>query len=102
MVNEKGDEHYLTKYLGLKTNNQAEYEALILGLEKLKNLKANEVEDARPIEPEMRDQLKQVSLQMWLLTERQNHRVKVCFGSGGGGSCSWQYDWLVKRLINAQ
>lgn len=44
LVNEKGDEHSLTKYLGLRTNNQAEYEALILGLEKLKNLKAKEVE----------------------------------------------------------
>lgn len=32
------------KFLGKKTNNQAEYEALILGLQKVKNLGAKEIE----------------------------------------------------------
>lgn len=34
----------ISKYLGETTNNQAEYQALIAGLEKAKELKANEVE----------------------------------------------------------
>ncbi|MDO8520112.1 MAG: ribonuclease HI family protein [Deltaproteobacteria bacterium] len=42
--NEKGEEIELVKYLGSRTNNQAEYEGLILGLEKLVSLKAKKVE----------------------------------------------------------
>jgi len=43
--NEKGkvlEEH--AKFLGVKTNNQAEYEAVILGLQRAKHLKADSVE----------------------------------------------------------
>lgn len=35
LITPDGSEIKLTKYLGIKTNNQAEYEALILGLEEL-------------------------------------------------------------------
>lgn len=44
LVDEKGEEIKLVRYLGTKTNNQAEYAALILGLEILKEKKAREVE----------------------------------------------------------
>lgn len=44
LINEKGEEFPLTFYLGIKTNNQAEYEALLLGLRELKKRKAKEVE----------------------------------------------------------
>lgn len=44
LVNDKGEEIELVKYLGQRTNNQAEYEGLILGLEKLKSLGARKVE----------------------------------------------------------
>ena len=44
LVSEKGEEIGLVKYLGIRTNNQAEYEGLILGLEKLKALGARKVE----------------------------------------------------------
>jgi len=43
--NEKGkvlEEH--AKFLGVKTNNQAEYEAVILGLERAKHLEAESVQ----------------------------------------------------------
>jgi ribonuclease HI len=43
--NEKGEvleEH--AKFLGIKTNNQAEYEAAILGLERAKHLEADSVQ----------------------------------------------------------
>ena len=43
LINEKGEEFPLTFYLGIKTNNQAEYEALLLGLRELKKRKASEV-----------------------------------------------------------
>ena len=43
--NEKGDVlAEISKYLGETTNNQAEYKALIAGLEKAKELKAEELE----------------------------------------------------------
>lgn len=45
IVDEKGNELQKTKkYLGIKTNNWAEYEALIIGLEKAKSLLGSEVE----------------------------------------------------------
>jgi len=44
LINEKGEEFPLTFYLGIKTNNQAEYEALLLGLRELKKRGAQEVE----------------------------------------------------------
>jgi len=44
LVNEDGEEIPLTKYLGKKTNNQAEYDALILGLEELIRIKAQEAD----------------------------------------------------------
>lgn len=44
LTSSKGDEYSLSVYLGQKTNNQAEYEALIIGLEKLKGLKAKDLE----------------------------------------------------------
>ncbi len=44
LIDEKGHEISLTRYLGKKTNNQAEYEALLLGLEELKKRGAVEVE----------------------------------------------------------
>lgn len=45
LEDEKGnvlEEH--AKFLGVKTNNQAEYEAVILGLERAKHLKAESVQ----------------------------------------------------------
>ena len=43
--NEKGDVlAEISKFLGETTNNQAEYQALIAGLEKAKELKAEEIE----------------------------------------------------------
>ena len=43
--NEKGEVlAEISKYLGETTNNQAEYQALIAGLEKAKELKAEELE----------------------------------------------------------
>lgn len=44
LMNEKGDEYSLCAYLGHKTNNQAEYEALLLGLKELKRRGAKKVE----------------------------------------------------------
>ena len=43
LVNEKGEEIKLTLYLGQKTNNQAEYEALLLGLRELKKYKVKDL-----------------------------------------------------------
>ena len=65
-------------------------------------IKVTDVDEARVIEPEMRNRLKEASLQLWLVQERGNHRVSLCFGGGSaGGSCDWQYDWIVKQLIEA-
>jgi len=62
-------------------------------------IKVTEVEDDRIIEPEMLARLKETTLQQWLALERGNHRISTCFGGGSaGGSCDWQYDWLVKQL----
>lgn len=44
LTNEQGKEFPLSRYLGIKTNNQAEYEALILGLEALIQYQPEEVE----------------------------------------------------------
>ncbi len=44
LIDEKGQEIPLTRYLGHKTNNQAEYSALLLGLEELIRQQAKEVE----------------------------------------------------------
>jgi ribonuclease HI len=44
VIGPHGEEFRLTRYLGHKTNNQAEYTALLLGLQKLKELKAGKVE----------------------------------------------------------
>ena len=62
-------------------------------------IKVTEVDEDRLIEPDMRDRLKNLTLQEWLALERGNHRISTCFGGGSaGGSCDWQYDWLVKQL----
>ena len=66
-------------------------------------IKVTEVEEDRTIEPEMRDHLKELTIQQWLALERGNHRIQTCFGGGSaGGSCDWQYDWLVKQLREGQ
>ncbi|MBI2339889.1 MAG: ribonuclease HI family protein [Deltaproteobacteria bacterium] len=44
LVSAGGKEIPLSRYLGTKTNNQAEYAALLMGLEELKKQKAGEVE----------------------------------------------------------
>jgi len=65
-------------------------------------LKLNDTDEDRVIEPAMIDRLKSVALQIWLLNDRGNHRISVCFGGGSsGGACDWQYDWLSKRLHEA-
>jgi hypothetical protein len=65
-------------------------------------IKVTEVAEARTIEPGMKDILKRGTLQQWLAQERGNHRISTCFGGGSaGGSCDWQYDWLVKQLREA-
>ena len=43
LVNEAGEEFPLCQYLGEKTNNQAEYAGLLLGLKKLRELGAKTV-----------------------------------------------------------
>jgi parvulin-like peptidyl-prolyl isomerase len=61
--------------------------------------KVAEFDDERTVEAEMMDLLKEASLQQWLANERGNHRITSCFGSGSaGGSCDWQYDWLIKQM----
>ena len=66
-------------------------------------LKLNGKDSARDIHPDMRDRLKEVSIQRWLIEERSNHRIKMCFGGGSaGGDCDWQYDWLVKQIREAK
>ena len=44
IVDSNGKEHNVCKYLGETTNNQAEYQALILALEKVVELHATQVE----------------------------------------------------------
>lgn len=44
LIDENGKEISLTRFLGKKTNNQAEYEALLLGLKELQKRGATEVE----------------------------------------------------------
>lgn len=44
LISPAGEEVPLTRYLGTKTNNQAEYEGLLLGLEELVRRKALAVE----------------------------------------------------------
>lgn len=64
--------------------------------------KVTEVDEARTIEPEMRDMLKKGVLQQKVDEERGNHRISSCFGGGSaGGACDWQYDWLVKQVREA-
>ena len=66
-------------------------------------IRINNKDMARAIEPEMRDRLKEASLRIWLREERQNHRIEMCFGGGSaGGTCDWQYDWLVKHIREAK
>jgi len=61
-----------------------------------------EVEEARPVDPETLSRLRSISLQQWLFTERGNHRISTCFGGGSaGGTCDWQYDWVVKQVREA-
>ena len=63
-------------------------------------IRVNDADDARSLEPDMIDRLKGIAFQTWLVQERGNHRIQVCFGGGSaGGSCDWQYDWLTKRLL---
>jgi len=65
-------------------------------------VKVTEVDEAKNIDKETRERLKRAALQQWLTDERGNHRIKMCFGGGtAGGSCDWQYDWLVKQLREA-
>jgi hypothetical protein len=65
-------------------------------------LKVGQVAESREVEPEMLDQLKNIAFQTWLIQERRNHNIKVCFGGGSaGGSCDWQYDWVIKKLNEA-
>ena len=66
-------------------------------------IKVTDVDDARAVDPDMRDRLKELVLQTWIVSERGNHRIQVCFGGGdSGGSCDWQYDWMIKQLIEAR
>jgi len=66
-------------------------------------IKVTDVDDARAVEPDMRNRLKELALQTWVVKERGNHRIEVCFGGGSaGGSCDWQYDWMIKQLIEAR
>jgi len=44
LINERGIKKTFSKYIGQATNNQAEYQALIFGLEKAKQLKASELD----------------------------------------------------------
>lgn len=44
LISSQGDEVPLTRYLGEKTNNQAEYEGVLLGLEELVRRQAKTVE----------------------------------------------------------
>lgn len=44
LISDEGKELSLSKYLGTKTNNQAEYAALLLGLEELIKHRVDEVE----------------------------------------------------------
>ena len=44
LVSDSGKEIPLSHYLGIKTNNQAEYAALVMGLAELKKHKVREVE----------------------------------------------------------
>lgn len=44
LISDSGQEIPLSHYLGIKTNNQAEYAALVMGLAELKKLKARFVE----------------------------------------------------------
>ena len=64
--------------------------------------KVTEVEEARVVEPDQTDRLRETRLQEWLVEERGNHRITSCFGGGSaGGPCDWQYDWLVKQMSEA-
>ena len=66
-------------------------------------LKLNAKDSAREIHPDMRDRLKEASIQRWLIQERSNHRINMCFGGGSaGGDCDWQYDWLIKQVREAK
>lgn len=65
-------------------------------------VKVKEFDETRTIDEETRKSLERAALQQWLTDERGNHRIKMCFGGGtAGGSCDWQYDWLVKQLREA-
>ncbi len=44
VVDFEGNQHLFKEYIGAATNNQAEYRAIILGLEKAKELGADEVD----------------------------------------------------------
>lgn len=44
LINEKGFKKTFSKYIGQTTNNQAEYQGLIFGLEKAKQLKVTEID----------------------------------------------------------
>jgi hypothetical protein len=64
--------------------------------------KVKEFDEEREVEQDMLDRLKEGVLQQWLNEERGNHRITSCFGSGSvGGSCDWQYDWLIKQMREA-
>lgn len=65
-------------------------------------VKVGGFEEDRLLEPEMRIRMEDVSLQIWTSQERGNHRINVCFGGGSaGGSCDWQYDWLIEQIREA-
>ena len=44
LVSEEGEKIELRRFLGERTNNQAEYEGLLLGLERLKKINARKLE----------------------------------------------------------
>ena len=66
-------------------------------------IKVSDVDDARTIDTEMRNRLKNVAYQQWIFQERGNHSIELCFGGGSaGGECDWQYDWLIKQVRESQ
>lgn len=81
-----GTQHLFKKYIGITTNNQAEYQAILLGLEKAQQLGATEAEcylDSELVQKQLTRQykVKHADIQPWFVKvwNISQHFKKISF-----------------------
>ena len=54
--------------------------------------------EERQLDDTALERFRAIGYQSWLNGQRNAGDIQRCFGSGGSGSCQWQYDWLVRQV----